>query len=116
MKVQSSESVGSYKLKDMQLEYETIESESLAQEVRSSYEVGRSLAHDYSTLLKTLSWSKRSTREVIGIDIPRSLKASNLLFTKPGAKDSENCPFPNITMFSSGRKSQRHLQRRSPAT
>ena len=44
MKAQSSESVGSYKLKDMQLEYETIESESLAQEVRSSYEVGRSLA------------------------------------------------------------------------
>ena len=49
MKVQSSDSVGSYKLKDMQLEYETIESDSLAQEVRSSYEVGRSLAYGYST-------------------------------------------------------------------
>ena len=70
MKAQSSESVGSYKLKDMQLEYETIESESLAQEVRGSYEVRRSLAYDYSTLLKTLSWSRGSTREVIDINIP----------------------------------------------
>ena len=100
MKAQSNESVGSYKLKDMQLEYETIESESLAQKVRSSYEVGRSLAHDYSTLLKTLSLSKRSTRKVIDINIPRSLKAINLLFTKPGAKNSENYPFPNITKVS----------------
>ena len=71
MKAQSSQSVDIYKLKDMQLEHETIESESLAQEVRSSYEVGRSLAYDYSTLLKTLSLSKSSIREVIDINIPR---------------------------------------------
>ena len=101
MKAQSIESVGSYKSKDMQLEYKTIESKSLAREVRSSYEVRRSLAYDYSTLLKTLSWSKSSTREVIDINIPRrSLKAVILLFTKPVAKDSENCPFPNITRIS----------------
>ena len=90
--------MGSYKLKDMQLEYDTIESDSLAQEMRSSYEVGRSLAYDYSTLLKTLSWSKSSTREVIDINIPRrSLKAVILLFTQPGSGDSEKYPFPNIT-------------------
>ena len=98
MKAQNGESVGSYKLKDMQLEYETIESQSFAQEVRSSYEVGRSLAYDYSTLLKTLSCCKSSTREVIDINIPRrSLKAVILLFTQPGAGDSEKYPFPNIT-------------------
>ena len=98
MRAQSSESVGSYKLKDMQLEYDTIESDSLAQEMRSSYEVGRSLAYDYSTLLKTLSWSKSSAREVIDINIPRrSLKAVISLFTQPGSGDSEKYPFPNIT-------------------
>ena len=73
----------------------------MAQDVRASYEVERSLAYDYLTLLKTLSWRKSSTRKVIDINISkRSFKAVILLFTKAGAKDSENYPFPNITKVS----------------
>ena len=48
----------------MHLEYEIIESEDLAERVRGEYNIGRSLGYDYTTLLKTLPWSKDNTREV----------------------------------------------------
>ena len=98
MKVQANETVGNYTLTDMYLEYETIESEKLADRVRGEFNVGRSLGYDYTTLSKTLSWSKDSTREVIDINIPRkSMKAVVLLFTKKDAGDSEEFVFPNLT-------------------
>ena len=71
MKAQDSEDVGEYKLTGVQLEYEAIESESLAKEVSDPYLGKRSLSYDYTTMLKTLSWSKSSTREVIDVNIPR---------------------------------------------
>ena len=81
----------------MHLEYEIIESEDLA-EVRSEYNIGRSLGYDYTTLLKTLPWSKDNTREVIDVNIPRkSMKAVVLLFIKKNAGDSEEFVFPNLT-------------------
>ena len=43
MKAQTNEAVGEYKLTDMHLEYEIIESEDLAERVRGEYNVGRSL-------------------------------------------------------------------------
>ena len=62
MKAQGNETVGNYTLTYMRLEYEIIESEELADGVRGTFNVGRSLGYDYMTLLKTLSWSKDSTR------------------------------------------------------
>ena len=98
MKAQTNEAVGEYKLTDMHLEYEIIESEDLAERVRGEYNVRRSLGYDYSTLLKTLPWDKDNTREVIDINIPRkSIKAVVLLFTKKDAGDSEEFVFPNLT-------------------
>ena len=98
MKAQSSEEKGEYKLTDLHLEYEIIESEDLVREVRDQYNVGRSLGYDYTTLLKTLSWKKDSTREVIDVNIPRkSMKAIVLLFTKADAGDSEDFPFARLT-------------------
>ena len=97
MKAQSGQEKGSYKLTDLRLEYEVIESENLVREVKDRYMVGRSLGYDYTTLLKTLSWNKDSTLEVIDINIPRkSLKALVLLFTEAGKDDSEHFPFPNL--------------------
>ena len=97
MKAQSGQTKGSYKLTDLRLEYEVIESENLLREVKDRYNVGRSLGYDYTTLLKTLSWNKDSTLEVIDINIPRkSLKALVLLFTESGKDDSEHFPFPNL--------------------
>ena len=97
-KAQDGEEVGEYKLTDMHLEYEIIESEDLAERVRGDYNIGRSLGYDYVTLLKTLPWSKNSTQEVIDVNITRkSMKAVVLLFTKEGAGDSEEFVFPNLT-------------------
>ena len=98
MKAQDSEEVGEYRLTDVQLECEVIESEDLAERVRGEYNIRRSLGYDYTTLLKTLPWSKDNTREVIDVNIPRkSMKAVVLLFTKKNAGDSEEFVFPNLT-------------------
>ena len=98
MKAQSSQEKGNYKLTDLRLEYEVIESEDLVKEVRGKYSMGRSLGYDYTTLLKTLSWKKDSTLEVIDVNIPRkSMKAIVLLFTEADADDSGHFPFPNLT-------------------
>ena len=98
MKAQANEETGTYKLTDLQLEYEVIKSEGLAASVRGTYNTERSFPYNYSTLLKTLPWSKDSTLEVIDINIPRkSMKAVVLLFTKKDAEDSEDFPFPNLT-------------------
>ena len=98
MKAQTNEKNGTYKLTDLQLEYDVIKSEGLANSVRGTYNTGRSLPYNYSTLLKTLPWAKGNTREVIDINIPRkSMKAVVLLFTEKGAGDSEHFPFPNLT-------------------
>ena len=56
------------------------------------------MGYDYTTLLKTLSWMKNPTREVIDVNIPRkSMKAIVLLFTKADAGGSENFPFAGLT-------------------
>ena len=96
MKAQDGEDVGEYKLTDMHLEYEIIESEDLVREVKDQYSVGRSLGYDYTTMLKTLPWNKSSTREVIDINIPRkSMEALVLLLTK-NAGDSKDFVFPEL--------------------
>ena len=98
MKAQANEETGTYRLTDLQLEYEGIKSEGLAASVRGTYNAKRSFPYNYSTLLKTLPWAEEITREVIDIKIPRkSMKAVVLLFTKKNAEDSEDFPFPNLT-------------------
>ena len=98
MKAQTNEGTGTYKLTDLQLEYDVIKSEGLANSVRGTYNTGRSFPYNNSTLLKALPWAKGNTREVININIPRkSMKAVVLLFTEKGARDSEHFPFPNLT-------------------
>ena len=62
LKAQDGEDKSEYKLTDLHLEYEIIESEDLVREVKDQYNVGRCLDYDYTTLLKTLSWKKDSTR------------------------------------------------------
>ena len=90
MVAQTGQSVGSCKLTDMNLEFETIEGEDLANSVKEGFNIGRQLWYNYTTLLKTLEWRKDSTREVIDINIPRkSMKSIVLLCTKKTPTDSE---------------------------
>ena len=58
--------------------------------VRGEFNLGRSLGYDYTTLLKTLPWSKDSTRQTIDVNIPRqSMKVVVLL--------CKEFVFPNLT-------------------
>ena len=87
---QTGETIGTYKLTDIKLEFGTIEGKKTANQVKSEYQVGRQLWYDYTTLLKTLEWKKDSTREVIHVNIPRkSMRGVVLLFTKKNPTDSE---------------------------
>ena len=87
---QTGQKLADYRLSDMNLEFETIEGEKLAESVRNAFVDTRDLWFDYTTLLKTLEWRKDSTREVIDINIPReSMKAVVLLYTQKKPTDSE---------------------------
>ena len=98
MKAQTNEGTGTYRLTDLQLEYDVIRSAGLAESVRGTYNTGRSFPYNHATLLKSLPWRKESEREVIDINIPRkSPKAVVLLFTEKEVEDSEHFPFPNLT-------------------
>ncbi|CAB3979004.1 Hypothetical predicted protein [Paramuricea clavata] len=97
MVAQANEKVEGYTLKNIHLEYETIENEELAKRVNEGYETGRSLSYEHTTLLKTTVWSKDATRFNETIDVPRvSVKAIVLLFRKRTITDSEEYVFPSI--------------------
>ncbi|CAB4037264.1 Hypothetical predicted protein [Paramuricea clavata] len=97
MVAQANEKVEGYTLKNIHLEYETIENEELAKRVNEGYETGRSLSYEHTTLLKTTVWLKNATRFNETIDVPRvSMMAVVLLFRKRTITDSEEYVFPSI--------------------
>ena len=97
MKAQGGETIGGYTLENLELEYETIDSQELAQDSTARYENGRSLVYDHVTHVKTINWGKDSTIENETINFPRqSLKAVVMLFRKKTPDSSEEFVFPNI--------------------
>ena len=95
---QSAETLGSYSLDNLQLEYETIENLAIANRVSSMFSIGRSLSYTHVTLMKTTQWAATSTLINENINVPRkSMCGVVLLFTKGSQTDSENYVFPNIT-------------------
>jgi len=90
-----------YKLTNIQLEYEMIHSEQLAQEANSAYSSGKEFLYDHVHLEKTITFAKGSD-ERLNIKVNaqrRSLKAILLLFTEQyaaGARDSEKFVFPDL--------------------
>ena len=90
MLAQTGQKVGRYKLTNMNLEFETIEGEELAANVRGVYVIGRDLWFDYTSMYKREEWLKNSTTESITINIPRdSVKETVLLCTRKNPADSE---------------------------
>ena len=90
MVAQTGQKLADYKLTDMNLEFETIEGEDLANSVRSVFTEGMDLWYDHTTHLTTDEWAKDSTFNSINISVPReSMKAVVLLFTKKNSTDSE---------------------------
>ena len=98
MSAQTGETVNGYTLENLELEYETIDNQNLAQESSGNYDLGRSLVCEHIiTHVKTLSWNKDSTVENETINFPRqSLKAVVMLFRNKTVTDSEEFVFPNI--------------------
>ena len=97
MKAQSGEAVGGYSLENIELEYETIENQDLANHTTESYEIGRSLSFEHVTLMKTTEWDKDSTLINETINLPRkSMKAVVLLFKSKTPSGSEEYVYPNI--------------------
>ena len=97
MMAQSSEKVGGYTLENLELEYETIENQSVADEISSMYSTGRSLSYQHVTLMKTGNWGKDLTIVNENINLPRkSMAAIILLFTKQTRANSEEYVYPNI--------------------
>ena len=98
MVIQSGQTLGTYTLEDLQLEYEIIENIYLANEIAEKYAVCRSLSYEHITLMKTVVWTAASTLLNENINIPRkSMRSIVLLFTKQSRIDSEVYLYPNIT-------------------
>ena len=94
---QGGETLGTYTLKNIQLEYETIDNHDLASQVSSLYSTRRSLSYEHLTLMKTVIWNANDTLVNENINLPRkSMKAIVLLFTKSTITDSEEYVYPNI--------------------
>ena len=91
-----------YKLTNIQIEYEMLYSEQLAEEANSAYSNGKEFAYDHVHREEVIPIKKGSDSR-INIKVNpqrRSLKAILLLFTEPyaaGARDSEKYVFPDLT-------------------
>ena len=91
-----------YKLTNIQLQYETIHSKSLAEEATSVYLNGKTFAYDHVMREEVITFAK-GTEARLNIRVNpqrRSLKAILLLFIEPftaGGRDSEKYFNPDIT-------------------
>ena len=89
-----------YKLTNIQLEYEMIRSEQLANEATSVYESGKELLYEHVSHGNVMRID--TSTELINIKVDsqrRSMKAILLLFATPyaaGARDSEKYGFPDL--------------------
>ena len=94
-----------YKLTNIQLEYEMIHSEYLAEEAESVYKSGKEFAYDHVNRAKVAPIN-RGTEKRINIKVDaqrRSMKGILLLFVEPyaaGTRDSEKYIFPDLKKIS----------------
>ena len=94
-----------YKLTNIQLEYEMLQSKKLAYEAAGIYTSGKELAYDHVFRDKVVTFAKGTdTRINIKVEAQRrSMKGILLLFVEPyiaGARDSETYIFPDLKKIS----------------
>ena len=99
MVAQSGETVGEYKITNINLEFESIIGKAITDATKSGYENGRDLYYPYVQYLKSPIWAKDSTKETVDINVPRKrLRAIVVLFKEKGkVGDSESFENPKIT-------------------
>ena len=94
-----------YKLTNIQLEYEMIHSENLAEEAKNVYKAGKEFAYDHVSRDKVVPINQ-GTETIINIKVSaqrRSMKGILLLFVEPytaGTRDSEKYIFPDLKKIS----------------
>ena len=94
-----------YKLTNIQLEYEMIHSENVAEEAKSVYKSGKEFVYDHVSRVKVVPIN-RGTETRINIKVHaqrRSMKGILLLFVEPytaGTRDSEKYIFPDLKKIS----------------
>ena len=94
-----------YKLTNIQLEYEMIHSEKLAEEAESAYKSAKEFAYDHVSRSKVVPINKGTDSRInIKVDAQRrSMKGVLLLFVEPyvaGTRDSEKYIFPDLKKIS----------------
>ena len=94
-----------YKLMNIQLEYEMIHSENLAEEAKSVYTSGKEFVYDHVMMDKVVSINRGTdTKIIIKVTAQRrSMKGILLLFVVPytaGARDSEKYISPDLKKIS----------------
>ena len=93
-----------YKLTNIQLEYEMVRSEKLANEAAGVYDCGKEFAYDHVSHDKVLPINETETRINIKVNAQRrSMKGIFLLFIEPytaGTRDSEKYIFPDLKKIS----------------
>ena len=90
-----------YKLTNIQLEYEMIHSENLAEEAAGIYASGKEFAYDHVSPAKVVPIEKGTEKRInIKVDAQRrSMKGILILFVEPytaGTRDSEKYIFPDL--------------------
>ena len=90
---------------NIELQYETIHSDTLARSAMAEYSAGKAFLYDHVTLYKSISFLDKTDDLITQtVNIPRrSLTGLLLLFVKPfeaGKRDSEAFHNPNITRVS----------------
>ena len=94
-----------YKLTNIQLEYEMINSENLAEEAKSVYTSGKEFVYDHVMMDKVVSINRGTdTKIIIKVNAQRrSMKGTFLLFVVPyaaGTRDSEKYISPDLKKIS----------------
>ena len=93
-----------YKLKNIQLQYEMIQSETLAEKAASIYDDGKEFLYDHVARDKVIPIDRGTERINVKVNAQRrSLKGILLLFIEPyapGARDSEKYIFQDIKKIS----------------
>ena len=91
-----------YSMTNIELQYETIHSDTLARSAMAEYSAGKAFLYDHVTLYKNFSFLDKTDDLITRtVNLPRrSLTGLLLLFVKPfkaGLRDSEAFVNPNIT-------------------
>ena len=97
MVAQTGEQKGEYKLKDINLEFETVKGSEISKETSNLFRQGRHLYYDYPKYLSKVSWPKDSTIQTFSVNIPlKRIRTLVLLFKEKGQENTEVFLDPNI--------------------